>query len=194
MKKKVIICACLGIIVIVAIVLLIVANKKEDNKNIPKDFKIKGGVLYSYNGDESTITIPKNVKKIKDKAFADQDCDVTKLRTVIVPETVKKFGKEVFAFTCVDRVIFLEGFNAKIEYNTFMDSYLNEIYFPSSLTHVDNGIFGNVEESPGDVVLNIHINKDSYMDKYFKNENNFPDYEYIILTDYDSAVKQYINN
>lgn len=125
------------------------------------DFKISDdGVLYSYNGNDTSVTIPdsvteiydgvfqrnnnlvsvtipSNVKKIGDRAF--DGCE--NLTTVIFNKGLKEIGRSAFS-SCksLTKVVLPDGLEI-IEFSAFSESRLQEITIPDSVKSVGTGCF-----------------------------------------------------
>ncbi|MBR3134277.1 MAG: leucine-rich repeat protein [Clostridia bacterium] len=84
--------------------------------------------------ENGTLTVPENVTRIGEGAFAN----VEGLKTIIIPGTVKTIGINAFRNnTTLERVIMLEGVE-NIENNAFNSCInLKEIVFPNSITNID---------------------------------------------------------
>lgn len=127
-------------------------------------FCIEDGILYAYLGKDREISIPENVTEIYSSALSGDFGHGDNLKQVIVPGTVKKIDKGSFAFTNAKRIIIEEGVK-EIEEWAFGDSYIEEIWFPSSLEKIGNGIMETEEGLNG---TKIHVPKNSEISRYFE--------------------------
>lgn len=123
------------------------------------DFDIRGGVLYRYNGNSETVTIPETVVQIGERAFADNlriktvrfpqslkaigqgafhSC--TSLRSVFLPEGLEKIGPAAFSKTAIEEIQIPAA--TELEYHVFSDcNALKRVTFLSGRTSIPNGIF-----------------------------------------------------
>ena len=94
-------------------------------------------LLYGCNG----TTIPNGVVAISDNAFR-----WSYIRSITIPETIKRIGKDAFSACCkLTSVQMLEGVN-NIEEDAFAGcEKLTSITFPSSLTKISANVFGSEE-------------------------------------------------
>lgn len=65
----------------------------NENIDIDNDFEIKNGVLKKYNGYDSSIKIPRNVRTISRSAFEDCDNDIVNIE---IPDTVISISDNTF--------------------------------------------------------------------------------------------------
>ncbi len=140
-------------------------------------FCIEDGILYAYLGKDKEVTIPENVEEIYSSAFSGDFDHGVNLRQVIVPGTVKKIDKGAFAFTAAKKIIVEEGVK-EIEEWAFGDSYIEEIWFPSSLEKIGNGIMETEEGLDG---TRIHVPENSKISKYFEQDMPYGNAELIVL-------------
>ena len=131
-------------------------------------FCIADGILYTYLSKDREITIPETVAEIYTSALSGDFDHGDNLKQVIVPGTVKKIDNGAFAFTFAKKIIVQEGVK-EIEEWAFGDSYIEEIWFPSSLEKIGNGIMETEEGLDG---TKIHVPKNSKISQYF--EQNMP--------------------
>ena len=153
-------------------------NKDErrpyDSKCLEPDkdgYCINDGVLVSYIGNDEEITIPSSVHIIGSNAFAGDFNRGINTNKVTIPGTVKEIEDSAFAYTRVNVVVFEEG----VEYiggNLFMDTCIQEVYFPKSLTSGAYSMF-NPEERCGSI--DIHLYKNSYIDNILKDDEPYYD-------------------
>lgn len=92
LRKKVVNCILLCIF-LAGFMMMIPQNAQAAKSK----FVVKNGVLIKYNGHGKKITIPKNVRTIKEQAFFG----CSDLQTVTIPGNVKKIGQCAFAY-CPD--------------------------------------------------------------------------------------------
>jgi hypothetical protein len=131
-------------------------------------FCIEDGILYAYLGKGSEITIPETVVEIYGSALSGDFKHGENLKKVIVPGTVKKIDNGAFAFTSAKEIILEEGVKEIGEW-AFGDSYIEEIWFPSSLEKIGGGI---METEEGLDETEIHVPENSRISRYF--EQNMP--------------------
>ena len=126
-------------------------------------FCVQDGILYAYVGDAEEVTIPEEVTEIYSNAFAgDMDYGVN-LKKVTVPGSCHVIDEQAFAFTNADVIVLEEGVLSVGEM-AFMDSYIDEIWFPESLTEIGSGIMETEEGLNG---TKIHVVKGSLAEAYF---------------------------
>lgn len=155
----------LRLVVIVLAVIFLIYYLNPMNLPDKDGFVIKGWILYAYLGDEREIQTPKNVRTIYSDAFASDLGRGEKLRKVTVTKNVKKIDEKAFAFTSADVIVIEEGVK-EIGTMCFMDSYIREIYFPSSIKKIGSVIL-ETEEGLFDTVL--HCVEGSKIAEYLKN-------------------------
>jgi hypothetical protein len=144
-----------------------IQDPKEAYYNSIKDkdgFCIADGILYAYLGQEREITIPDTVTEIYGSALSGDFKHGENLVKVIVPGTVRKIDSGAFAFTAAKKIVVEEGVE-EIEKWAFGDSYIEEIWFPSSLQKIGNGIMETEEGLDG---TKIHVPKNSMISQYFE--------------------------
>lgn len=135
-----------------------------------KGFCIRKGILYAYMGKAKKITIPSTVRRIYMDALSGDFGHGVNLKKVIVPGSVKQIDKNAFAFTNADVIVIREGVKT-IKSTAFMDSYIDKIYFPRSLTRIGTKIMETEEGLDG---TRIYVYKNSRIHKYFKQKKNQP--------------------
>lgn len=131
-------------------------------------FCIKDGVLYAYRGDATEVTVPNTVTVIYHEAFAGDYNHGINLEKVTVPGNVKEIKSNAFAFTNADYIYIEEGVEI-IGDNAFMDTYMDEVHFPSTLNDIGHSILETEEGLDGTL---IYVPRDSKIHKYF--EENMP--------------------
>lgn len=102
------------------------------------DFQVNEGTLVKYQGTASTITIPKNVERIGEEAFAGN----TTLISVSIPSTVEEIAYGAFAnCTSLKRVSIADG-TKEIGNGVFAGcSNLTKVTFGKDVKTVGSGIF-----------------------------------------------------
>lgn len=168
MKKK-------SVIILVVVILIVGVLSFFFIFNGNNDFNIKNDVLISYTGDEDEVTVPDNVKKIASDAFSSDMGRGENLKKVVIPGSVYEIDDRAFAFTAADIIVINEGVKV-LGAEVFMDSYIDEIYFPRSIEVVGPGIMETEEGLSGTL---IHVYKGSYMDNYFKKYEPYGDFKII---------------
>lgn len=101
-------------------------------------FVIQKGVLVKYNGSDKNVTIPKNVKSIKWRAFSE--CG--SLQSVTIPGSVKKIGDYAFS-SCpnLKKVVMKNGVTT-IMYRSFENcKKLKSIAIPKSVKKIEPTAF-----------------------------------------------------
>ncbi len=125
---------------------------------------IRDGILYAYRGDAVSVTVPGGVKEIYNSAFSGDSGHGTELTEVTVPGSVEKIDDGAFSFTNADTIRIEEGVRV-MGSGAFSDAYLEEIWFPESLTEIGSGIMETEEGLRG---TRIHVKKDSEICRYLK--------------------------
>lgn len=143
----------------------------------PKDFRVSNGKLVTYEGGAKVVTIPRIVKTIGAKSF-----DSTIIDTLIVPGNVKEVEEGAFAYSRISTFAFQNGVE-KIDENAFRNTSPTSFYFPPSIHSKIN-----LDNRENDGTIYIHVVKDSYLDKYFK--ENPPKTKHKIKTDYYKEIKK----
>ncbi len=143
-------------------------------------FGIRDRVLYACNKKASKVVVPNEVERIATDAFSDYYN--SKVKTVIIPSSVKTVEYGSFSFTSAKTIIFDKGVE-KLESEAFADAYLKDIYLPSTITKVGKSLFETEEGLEG---TTFHVEKDSVIAKYL--EDNPPLGDYKIVYDYDKAA------
>lgn len=107
------------------------------HEHVDEEFVIVDGVLLAYNGMEDNITIPEAVTETFVQAL-----HACKVKSIVVPNTVKKIGAKSFQ-NCskLENITIPEGVET-LENATFMHCFsLKEISLPDSITTIKNGVF-----------------------------------------------------
>ncbi len=138
-------------------------------------FCIQDGVLYAYRGEAEEVTVPEGVTEIYMEAFAGDYGHGENLKKVTVPGTVKVIRSNAFAFTAADVIVLEEGVE-EIEEFAFMDSYIDEITFPASLTTIGDCIMETEEGLSG---TKIYVPEGSAIETYLKDNPPYGDFEMI---------------
>ena len=102
------------------------------------DFEIRGGVLYRYNGNAETLTIPSHVVEIAEKAFADN----RRLKEVTIPANVKKICKQAFSSCTALETVRLSDSIEVIESAAFYNSGLRKVTVPPSIRQLHGAFYG----------------------------------------------------
>ena len=140
-----------------------------------KGYCIEDGVLISYIGNDEEITIPSNVHTIGSNAFAGDYDRAINTNKVTIPGTVKEIKGSAFAYTFVNIVDIKEGVET-IGSDLFMDTCVQEVHFPKSIKSGALIMFNPEERCRS---IDIHLYKDSYIDKVIKEDK--PYYEEVNL-------------
>ena len=123
-----------------------------------QEFGIFGdGVLRAYNGTDTTITIPNNVKVLSFVDFIKKDTE-----KVIIPESVK-----VLESLNVPNSQWLYGWEPIIK--------LKEVYFPASIQKLGDDFYYTsimrLESLKADKYVTFYVKKGSFMESVFKFHN-----------------------
>ncbi len=112
-----------------------------ENDNIDGEYTIdEEGTLVKYTGNEKDICIPKGVKKIGDRAFAE--CSF--LRSVDIPDTVLSIGESAFrGCTLLFQVTIPESVVDIGDYAFNKCENLENIELPSQIKVINRGLFAN---------------------------------------------------
>lgn len=103
-------------------------------------FKIENGVLKSYTGNESAVTVPQGVKRIDDFAFHKRDS----LESIVLPESLESIGAHAFAVCHKLRRIDLPQTLEELGEWAFYDAQeLREIHIPSGVKVLGDEMFAN---------------------------------------------------
>ena len=103
-----------------------------------EDFVIENGVLKSYKGTDSNVVIPDEVKKIGKNVFADNKT----MKTIVIPKGVKEIGESAFAGAALKKAVIPEGVTKMGKY-AFCASKLQSITLPSSLKKIPMQAFAS---------------------------------------------------
>lgn len=144
------------------------------SKEAQEGFEIENNILVAYTGDAKEIMIPDNVTEIACDALSWDYEHGTNLQKVTVPGTVKVIDERAFAFTAADTIIIEEGVE-EIGDDAFMDSYIEEIHFPSSVIKIGSGIM----ETEEGLSAKIYCVKGSPIAEYFEKEMPYGECELI---------------
>lgn len=149
MKKYVL--AVLGALALITIIVMTQIPANQVKAQEDSEFDIQNGILVSYNGIETQVSIPGNVTVIGPEAFQNK-----KLTNVTIPSTVERLERGAF-YGCKDlaRVTLEEGVRS-IGGSAFSNcEKLNSIVIPASVTKIGAGAFSgcssllNITVSPG---------------------------------------------
>ncbi len=152
---------------------------KEVKSFLNDGFAIRNDILYACSKQATVVQIPSGVKTIATEAFSDYYNK--KVKTIIVPESVKTVENGSFSYTPAKTIIFLEGLE-KIESHAFSDVYAKDIYLPKTIKKIGKNIFAN-EKGLNKTIF--HVEKDSEIAKYL--EKNPPEGDFEIAYDYEKA-------
>lgn len=125
------------------------------------------GELRRYYTDEKNIRIPDYVSSVGCKALKGKFISEG-LKTVTIPGTVKKIGIGAFGEIIAKKVVIEEGVQ-EVCGAAFMGAYIDEIYYPASVTKIMN----NAHEPYGDGDISdevIYVKEGSYAQKFFESE------------------------
>lgn len=143
-----------------------------------EDYEIDGTNLVAYIGFDTETTTPSNVDTILNSAFSGDMGHGEDLKKVTITGNIKRIDDGAFSFTAADEIYIEEGCES-LGHSVFSDSYIAEIWFPSSITEIGAGIM-ETEEGLWDT--KIHVVEGSEIAKYF--EENMPYGECELLYDY----------
>lgn len=142
---------------------------EEDNSN----FVIRENVLISYNGVDSHVVIPDNVKKIGDHAF----WSLNFIEAVEIPESVTEIEEGAF-WSCsgLKFVSAAEGLKTIGEAVFWTCSSLKDVNLPDTVTNIGIGAFPNSD------TFTIHTPQGSYAEEYaaanrISSDNTYAVYE-----------------
>lgn len=103
------------------------------------EFSVTNGVLESYYGHDAHVIIPKNVTKIGESAFLDQEG----MSKVTISEGVKIIGDSAFA-DCIElEQVELPTTLTTIKSEAFYRSAIESIVLPRGLKHIGWAAFGD---------------------------------------------------
>ncbi len=101
-------------------------------------FEIRNGELISYNGDDISVIIPSNVRRIADRAFYNNN----QITSVVIPSTVSFIGSEAFKGCVRLKTVTISHGVISIDGGAFADCIsLNEISIPSTVIDMGRGVF-----------------------------------------------------
>ncbi|MGM9536766.1 MAG: leucine-rich repeat protein [Candidatus Onthomonas sp.] len=106
-------------------------------QNTMGDFVITDGVLYSYQGSDTSVEIPDTVTAIADSAF--KEC--TDLESVIIPGSVVTIGDSAFAWCDNLKTVVLSEGLQQIGDSAFISTALADITIPESVTTIGSCAF-----------------------------------------------------
>jgi len=130
---------------------------------------IEDNKLLGYVGKKKSVTVPKNVESIEPSAFSWDMGRAVKVEKIIVGGNVKVIRSGSFAFCKADKIVIKNGVK-EIEDFAFMDSYIDDISFPPSITKIGNVIMQTEEGLDGCV---IHCKKGSPIAKYMEEDKPY---------------------
>ena len=152
-------------------------NYNEVKKFLVNGFAIRDGILYACDKKTSVVEVPSGINTIASEAFSDYYN--SKVKTIIIPESVKTIENGSFSFTSAKTIIFKEGLE-KIESHALADVYAKDIYLPATIKKIGKNIF---ESEKGLKNTVFHVQKDSEIAKYL--EKNPPEGKFQIVYDYE---------
>ena len=112
-------------------------SEQERINKIKEEFEIENGCLVKYKGNGGSITIPKEITKIGEKAFYEND-NVT---DISFEEGVKEIDTFAFKDMKALKTVTLPSSLEKIGYGIFMDSTVNEVVFSDGLKELSSATF-----------------------------------------------------
>lgn len=142
------------------------------------DYQMDGDVIVAYVGSAHETTTPKNAVSIGSDAFSWDMGYGEELEKVTVTSNIKRIESGAFSFTAADFIYIEEGVEY-IGHSAFSDSYIDEIWFPSSVTEIGASIMMTEEGLEG---TKIHLVEGSPIAKYF--EEDMPYGQCELLYDY----------
>ena len=136
--KRLVVGLVMSLIIAVAAISQIPVTAVEAKTTATADFQINEGTLVKYQGTASTITIPKEVERIGEEAFAGN----TTLVSVRIPTTVEEIAYGAFAnCTSLKRVTISDG-TKELGNGVFVGcSNLTKVIFGKAVKTVGSGIF-----------------------------------------------------
>ena len=147
---------------------------KKRNKT---GFCIENESLIAYAGTDINVKIPSNIETISSYSFNKYYSRGEFIKEITVPENIKKIDNNAFAFSVVDSIYIEEGVEVIGDY-AFNDTCLSIIDFPKSIKEVGTNIF--VADGKCHNTIKIYLYKDSVMDKYLKKiKPYYDDYKFI---------------
>ena len=137
------------------------------------DFNTVNGILYTYNGSDSSVVIPNGVKEIHEDAFRDNPF----LEQVTIPATVETIGAGAFEGCTELRSVSIPDSVEVLEDAAFMGcSSLKTVSIGSGVREMGNGVFGdcdslsyiNVNGSNQNLISNGHALYNAGMTKLYQ--------------------------
>lgn len=109
------------------------------------DMYIWEGILFTYEGTQKDIKIPKTVSEIADEAFLGEKMDV-ELETVVFPDSVESIGERAFAAQKLRKIVLGEQ-TREIGVKAFGDCELEQVLrIPAAVESIGEEAFGVVKE------------------------------------------------
>lgn len=106
------------------------------------DFNTVNGILYTYNGSDTSVVIPEGVKEIHEDAFRDNPF----LEQVSIPSTVETIGAGAFEGCTELRSVTIPDSVEVLEDAAFMGcSSLRSVSIGSGVREMGNGVFGDCD-------------------------------------------------
>ena len=93
------------------------------------DFDIRGGILYSYNGNAEVVHIPDYVVEIAEYAFRDN----RRLKSVVFPKCLKKIGRQAFLSCTALQTVHLPDSIEVIEDWAFSGTAIQVLEIPAAV-------------------------------------------------------------
>lgn len=125
------------------------SEKKENIKKSTKvtelrDFTIRNGILYSYNGTADIVQIPEGVWFIESNAFHGHE---RKLKKIIFPSTISRVEKTLFlGFYLLQECVFNDGLEEIDNLAFYGCKSLKEVRLPKTLTGIGKSAFEGCTE------------------------------------------------
>lgn len=156
----------------------LIALNPRDNGADENGYIVKSGIIEAFMGLGTETTTPADADTIGNGAFSWDLQHGVNLSKVRVTGNIKTIEAGAFSFTAAD-VIYLEEGVESIGGDAFSDSYIDEIWFPSSVTHLGEGLMTTEEGLQG---TKIHVVEGSAAARYF--EEDMPYGECELVYDY----------
>ena len=109
-----------------------------------------------------SIDIPDSVTEIAERSF--MNCG---LQTVVIPGSIKTISKYAFSELTIDSIIIREGVET-IDHGAFYESGVKDLYIPKSVCKICGDMFDLQSGMSLHKGLTVHVEKDSYAEKYLK--------------------------